>query len=788
MEEGELRSFSGNVSGGGWGYYHDEMSIFQEWQQVSGDPKFVYLQDPGIGDDPESELPVISRGQQSEMYMYFYHDNPLCPSDTMYMAYALICGFPSVGDPASMATSSEGLSQVAAGLIQNAAMANSLYSSGFAMPRAPQAPNVRIIPGDHQVTVTWDNISEYSRDGFYDQYVDQGTDYREFDFEGYRVYRSTTGESNDAQLLAQFDLKNGIVLETGIMNEDITLVDENGNELGGGKTSTYTDTLGIAEHDPATGARYGLGTDNGLRYSYIDKYEERVAYGAQATNQHRLTNGFRYFYAVTAYDWNGTDKNDLSTMFSLESSLNFGRDNMVIPGSNPNSYRTALIDDELTKIQMLSSSGNVLDTEFRDIWVSPVGDGSGAMVITEGSVPSNSLSDPFIYIVNPELITEDAEYFIQIDSIIGAPSNLDNPDINPDYDNKLMSNIFVSLKDAAGNVLSTDDALVMSENGAFAGYGAHFFLHPEPVASYGVPFNIEFDIPTWNTDYLIANDMVVESGSTPVDDIQVLDGYNNGNSFVPIGYRAADYQLSWVDTGDDSLTVEIWDRTHNVAVPYRRHPGSGWSFVGSWGRYIRLAGDLRENVTESDYDKAGAFAKAAKIPSRGTTVGFTLYISGAQVKVSTDQTTVPQSGDIWMLRTAYGSLPADTLGGYLVQIDADGNALKRPPAAGVKYQVSVTNDTNKPEDADLNKIRVVPNPYIVADVWDKSPQEKRIAFTNLPNRCSIRIYSLAVILCRCWRMRVLSVSMIISGRAARSSGTSRTGTTCWWPVVGISGA
>ena len=745
--EARLTSFSGGTEA--WAYEDNGCSnvacltSYRVWRELKGEAEFEYMQDPGIGEDPESMMPIISRDQQDETFMFFHQNIPLCADDTTEFVHALVCAFPSVGDPASMATSPEGLAQVAADLIQNATMAHNLYNSGFAMPRAPQAPNVRIIPGDHQVTVTWDNVSEYSRDGFYDQYAGQGTDYREFDFEGYRIYRSTTGEANDAQLLAQFDMKNGVVLETGIMNETVKIVDADGSEIGDGMTSTYTDTLGIAEHDAATGSRYGLGIDNGLRYSYIDNYEERVAYGTQATNQHRLTNGFRYFYSVTAYDWNGIDKNDLSTMFSLESSLSFSADNMVIPGSNPSSYRTALIDDELTKIQMLSSSGNELDTEFRDIWVQPKGDGSGAMVITDGAVPSNALSDPFIYIVNPELITEDAEYFIQIDSIIGAPNNLDNPDVNPDYDSKLMSNIFVSLKDAAGNVLSTDDALVMSENGAFTGYDAHFFLHPEPVSNYGVPFNIEFDIPTWNTDYLIANEVTVESGSTPVEDIDVVEGYNNGNGFVPIGYRAADYEISWIDTGDDSLTVEVWDNTHNVAVPFRKHPGSGWSFVGSWGRYIRLAGDLRENVTEDDYDKAGAFAKASKLPKRGTSVGFTLYISGAQVKVSTDQTMVPQGGDVWMLRTSFGSLPADTLGGYLVQKDADGNALKRPPAAGVRYQVSVTNDTNESEDADLNKIRVVPNPYIVSDVWDKSPQEKRIAFTNLPNRCSIRIYSLA---------------------------------------------
>ena len=299
LVRGELKSFTLNVSGGAWGYYHDEMTATKAWQVCIGEDQFQYLQDPGIGTDPESRLPIISRETGSEFHFRYYTDIPLCPSDTAYLAYALICGFPSVSDPAAMAGSPEGLATVASQLIQNAEMARNLYESDFAMPRPPSKPNVKIIPGNHQVTVTWDNVSEYSRDGFYDQYAGQGTDYREFDFEGYRVYRSTTGEANDAQLLAQFDMKNGTVLETGIMNETVKIVDADGNELGDGMTSTYTDTLGIAEHDPSTGARYGLGTDNGLRYSYIDKFEERVAYGAQATNQHRLTNGFRYFYTVT---------------------------------------------------------------------------------------------------------------------------------------------------------------------------------------------------------------------------------------------------------------------------------------------------------------------------------------------------------------------------------------------------------------------------------------------------------------------------------------------------------
>jgi len=283
LEEGVIKSFTLKVDGGAWGYYHTEMSRTAAWRCCIGDPKFLYLQDPGLGDDPESMLPIISRGGGSEYHFRYYSDNPLCPGDTAYLAYALVCAFPSVGDPASMATNPEGLAQVAAKLFENAAMAQSLYDGGFKMPRPPAGPNIRLIPGDHQVTITWDNLSEFSRDEFYDQYMGLN-DYKEYDFEGYRVYRSTTGESNDAQLLAQFDLKNGIVLESGIKMEKIKVLDEQGNEADA-FTNTYTDTLGISDFDRAAGARYGLGLDTGLRYSFIDRYVYRPLRGAGGLRQ-----------------------------------------------------------------------------------------------------------------------------------------------------------------------------------------------------------------------------------------------------------------------------------------------------------------------------------------------------------------------------------------------------------------------------------------------------------------------------------------------------------------------
>jgi len=259
----------------------------------------------------------------------------------------------------------------------------------------------------------------------------------------------------------------------------------------------------------------------------------------------------------------------------------------------------------------------------------------------------------------------------------------------------------------------------------------------------GIPFNIEFDIPSWNTEMMVWNDIEIVSGSTPLEDIEIKHGYNSGNSSLPTGYRAADLELRWQDTGDDSLTLEVWDVTHNVEIGYNRLIGSSWSFYGSWSRFGRLSSNMRSELSEEDYTKAGTHWKAPKLPSKaGKPVKMDLYVCGMQVKLATDESTVPGNGDVWKIRSNYGTMPEDSVG-YLSQRDGDGNPLKRPPVAGVRYELRVTDDSNRPEDADLSEVRVVPNPYIVADQWDRSTQEKRLAFINLPMRCSVRIYTLS---------------------------------------------
>jgi hypothetical protein len=43
----------------------------------------------------------------------------------------------------------------------------------------------------------------------------------------------------------------------------------------------------------------------------------------------------------------------------------------------------------------------------------------------------------------------------------------------------------------------------------------------------------------------------------------------------------------------------------------------------------------------------------------------------------------------------------------------------------------------------LDKIRAVPDPYIVHAAWESSKYERKLQFTHLPDKCTIRVYTLS---------------------------------------------
>ncbi|MFZ5517819.1 MAG: hypothetical protein ACOY90_14335 [Candidatus Zhuqueibacterota bacterium] len=76
--------------------------------------------------------------------------------------------------------------------------------------------------------------------------------------------------------------------------------------------------------------------------------------------------------------------------------------------------------------------------------------------------------------------------------------------------------------------------------------------------------------------------------------------------------------------------------------------------------------------------------------------------------------------------------------------DAAHIALKRPFITGDQFRIRTSALKKKQNgQADLNDIRVVPNPYVVGADWELGRNDSRIQFIHLPSECSIHIYTLA---------------------------------------------
>jgi len=94
-------------------------------------------------------------------------------------------------------------------------------------------------------------------------------------------------------------------------------------------------------------------------------------------------------------------------------------------------------------------------------------------------------------------------------------------------------------------------------------------------------------------------------------------------------------------------------------------------------------------------------------------------------------------------------------------VNADGDTVRRhavPPSQGDQFTIKTFKpfrkdiwyefntqkvQYSKTQEIDLNKIRVVPDPYIVANILETNQFGKKLMFNHLPNECKISIYTLA---------------------------------------------
>ncbi len=231
----------------------------------------------------------------------------IAPGNSINVVFAIVCAKKFGSDPAVLDTKEQKIN-----LYSNAEWALRAYFgedrnrngnldagedldgngkiTRYILPAPPLTPNVKVVPGNQDVTIYWDKRAENSIDPISGKK----------DFEGYRIYRTEAG----------FDLN---------LAEDA-------------RSSLVT----LAQFD-STNNSYGFNTG----YSKVE-LKEPVTFPDDTTKYYykfqigNLLNGWQYLFAVTAFD-KGDPENNLE---SLESNP-IASMNRILPGTKPNDQDTA---------------------------------------------------------------------------------------------------------------------------------------------------------------------------------------------------------------------------------------------------------------------------------------------------------------------------------------------------------------------------------------------------------------------------------------------------------------
>ena len=143
-------------------------------------------------------------------------------------------------------------------LTRNAKLFQSLYNNNCATPKPPDQPVVQAAVDESKVVLMWDDRSEFSLDPVTGKNA----------FQGYRVYRSTDRGNTWGTVITDV---NGDPTD---FFKPLAIYD-------------YDDNVGGAHAMTDPRIYYNLGSNTGLKYSFVDN---------------NIINGYEYWYAVSAYD------------------------------------------------------------------------------------------------------------------------------------------------------------------------------------------------------------------------------------------------------------------------------------------------------------------------------------------------------------------------------------------------------------------------------------------------------------------------------------------------------
>lgn len=684
-------------------------------------------------------------------------------------------------------------------LLNKGLVAQAVFDAHFLLPFPPDPPPFFLVPGDNQVTVVWqESPTERIGDPYFAVASDPTSaiydaNYREFDVEGYRVYRGRT--SGNLALVAQFD-------KAGTDIVDYTAAFNYGNcapELGittdcpadlatghhiplsgdvvqippGGRVQLASgDVLVLTADTAVTGGGSGNPplTDTGIPFAFIDK---------------NVRNSFTYYYTVTAFDVNSVASVGAGST-SLESSRVVKSIVPRKPGNNAGTpvgtITTALVGADGAALTGTAPSIDAATGIFSGPAAPTQAFTSlGVSVFADQLLGANAVTDIRIDSVVPQYY-HNATYFISGIGPVTIPAQFGPAGPLGEEDG-------VAELGPAKSVIPADSNLAKQQ-----GLGA-VPLAAEADAQItlsAVTFNSKD--ADWHPD--VDGSFFEATGITNVGGSRWFDGANETMANPTLGlahgqltgvttiyrptafenanalfrrfdqttyhlFRAADIRVYW---GNTPGTVDsVVDVTHHVPILFSPQNRASYGFLRDVaGTDVTTPSAPDGVLTYHDFLTGGCLPGNPTIAQGGcetrnyaTTAallpvdidgdnvadgnGFGMYLNGEPFIF---EVAALPSNTVWTYRSYSGEVKQT--GGTYSFTQKPSN----PPIPGLRLEFKTTTPAvvNQKVAGDLSMVHTVPDPYYVTDALEQSPNSKVLRFINLPSQCIVRIYSLSGVL------------------------------------------
>jgi len=577
-------------------------------------------------------------------------------------------------------------------LCQNAETAQQVFEADYRFAKPPLKPRLVAVPGDKKVTLYWDIGAEAS----FDPFLARGTgqQVKGFDFEGYKIYRSEDFTFSDSKIITD---QNGLpFLSEPLRNErgvpaQFDLI----NEFSGFSPVEYR----------GRGVSFNLGDNTGLVHTYVDS--------------NNVVNGKRYYYAVVSYDHGENtlqipptetqrtiDRDALTGQFTLD--VNAAT---VIPGPPAAGYVGPKLDNGNVTRVAGNATGRV---EARFIDPLQVVDGKQYEVqFTPGSKPT----DPPVYSVvdlKPLTITFTARDTVFADLPLEhlVPGTL-------------------TLRDASGATVDPSRYEVNYVDGRIRGKTPGSLQNG---ARYTA--TVQY-YPVYNSTGLNSDDF------NPVfDGVKVIVQNDQTNLDAPrSGFK--------VNQTGSNFTHTVAISTINLrAKPY--------------------PGDIELRFTKYDTLPGGKLAKPADTSFTNIVSNFRVINTetGQELNWHVNESNAALRNRQWdwqekihvfqpgsridpMYEVQF-NVPAGQTAKYPGDSDVFLFVSRKPFDSGDKYQFTTqaAKFDQQAAERELANVFVVPNPYVAFGAGETAGarvgtrDERRLEFRNLPEKCTIRIYTI----------------------------------------------